>query len=59
MRSAERGLRRLEVANERVGPQVLSRTLESLGLTHVARIDKLETLKRIIVELEAIAEENR
>lgn len=56
MRSAERGLRRLEIAIERVGPQALLRILKSLGLPNIERIDKLETLKRIIVELETIAE---
>ena len=56
MRSAARGLQRLELGVERAGPEPLVQILESLGVRNVERIDSLETLKRVVVELERIAD---
>jgi len=56
MRSAERGLRRLEAALDKVGPEVLVPILKANRLTSIERVDNLETLKRIVVELERAAE---
>jgi hypothetical protein len=56
MRSAERGLRRLEAALDKVGPEALVHVLKANHLTTIERVDKLETLKRIVVELEQAAE---
>lgn len=55
MRSAERGLRRLETALDKVGAEALVPILKSLGIASPERVDNLETLKRIVVELERIA----
>ena len=55
MRSAERGLRRLEAALDRTGPEALVPILRTIGLTSLERVDNLETLKRIVLEIEAAA----
>jgi len=55
MRSAERGLRRLEAALEKNGPENLIPILRAIGLKSIERVDNLETLKRIVVDLEASA----
>ena len=55
MRSAERGLRRLEAALDKTGPEGLVPILKAIGLTSMERVDNLETLKRIVVDLEASA----
>ena len=55
MRSAERGLRRLEAALDRIGPEALVPILRTIGLTSLERVDNLETLKRIVLEIEAAA----
>lgn len=55
MRSAERGLKRLEAALDKTGPEALIPVLNALGLSSIERVDSLETLKRIVVELEAAA----
>jgi hypothetical protein len=52
MRSAERGLLRLEAALDKTGPEALAGVLKTLGLSSLERVDKLETLKRIVLELE-------
>ncbi|HEV2172080.1 MAG TPA: hypothetical protein VGR71_00860, partial [Nitrospira sp.] len=52
MRSAERGLRRMEAALDRTGPEALVPILRTIGLTSLERVDNLETLKRIVLELE-------
>ena len=52
MRSAERGLRRLEAALDKVGPEALVRVLKEHGLTSIERVENLETLKRIVLEVE-------
>lgn len=56
MQCAERGLRRLQAAVERTGPQVLKPVLQSFQLKSLNQIESLETLKRIVVALEAKAE---
>jgi hypothetical protein len=48
MQSAERGLRRLEAALNRVGPETLVPILRSLRLNSFAPLDNLETLKRVV-----------
>ena len=55
MRAAERGLRRLEVALDKTGPEALIPILKALGLKSIERVDNLETLKRIVVDLEGSA----
>ena len=52
---AERGLRRLEAALDKTGPEGLIPILKAIGLTSMERVDNLETLKRIVVDLEASA----
>jgi hypothetical protein len=56
MQSAERGLRRLEVALNRVGPEALVPILRSLRINSLAQVDNLETLKRVVHEVEKAAE---
>ena len=53
MRSAERGLRRLEAAFDRLGPEALPPVLRRCGFTSIERVDNLETLKRIVLDVEA------
>jgi len=60
MQAAERGLQRMEAAVGRTGPEALARVLESLKLDSLERVDGLETLKEIVLKLEAgAAEANR
>lgn len=56
MRSAERGLKRLEAALDKVGPEALVCVLKANQLTTIERVDNLETLKRIVLDLERTAE---
>jgi hypothetical protein len=56
MRSAERSLKRLEAALDKVGPEALIPILKANQLTSIERIDNLEILKRIVLELESTAE---
>jgi hypothetical protein len=56
MQSAERGLRRLEAALNRVGPEALVPILRGLRLSSLAQVDNLETLKRVVHEAERAAE---
>jgi hypothetical protein len=56
MHSAERGLRRLEAALDRTGPEALIPVLKSIGFTSLERVDNLESLKRIVVNLERAAD---
>jgi hypothetical protein len=55
MQAAERGLRRLEAAVGRTGPEALASILESLKLDSIERVDNLETLKEIVLKLEQVA----
>ena len=52
MRSAERGRKRLEAALDKLGPEALIPVLKQHRLTSIERIDNLELLKRIVLELE-------
>jgi hypothetical protein len=54
MQAAERGLQRLKSALERVGTEPLPRILRSLGVAFLERVDSLETLKQIVLALEAL-----
>jgi hypothetical protein len=54
MQAAERGLQRLQSALERVGTEPLPRLLSSLRVVSLERVDSLETLKQIVLALEAL-----
>lgn len=56
MHSAERGLRRLEDALDRLGPEALIPVLKQYRLTSIERVENLATLKRIVLELEETAD---
>jgi hypothetical protein len=55
MRCADRGLMRLKAALEKTGPRALTPILRALGLASLDRVDNLETLKRIVLDLESAA----
>jgi hypothetical protein len=59
MQSAERGLRRLEVALDRVGPETLVPILRSLRLNSLDQVDSLESLKKIVLAVERAAQCDR
>lgn len=52
MRAAERGLRRLEAALDETGPETLAAILKRFGLNSLERVDTLEMLKRVVLEVE-------
>jgi hypothetical protein len=52
MLAAERGLRRLEAALNRVGSETLVPILRSLRLNAVSQVDNLDDLKKIVLEVE-------
>jgi hypothetical protein len=54
MQAAERGLQRLKSALERVGTEPLPRILKSLRVVSLEKVDSLETLKQIVLTLEAL-----
>jgi DNA polymerase III delta prime subunit len=54
MQAAERGLQRLKSALERVGTEALPRILNSFRVVSLERVDSLETLKQIVLALEAL-----
>jgi hypothetical protein len=58
-RSAERGLKRLEAALDKTGPEALFPVLKAIGLSSLERVDNLETLKGIVVELERSAADSK
>jgi hypothetical protein len=55
MQSAERGLRRLEVALDRVGHETLVPILRSLQLNSLDQVDSLDNLKKLVLEIERAA----
>jgi hypothetical protein len=55
MRCADRGLLRLKAALEKTGPRALTPILQSLGVASLERVDNLQTLKRIVLDLESAA----
>src|SRR2546429_9617297 len=59
MQSAERGLRRLEAALDKSGPEILVPILRSLDLNSIDQLDSLDILKRVIVEVERVVESTR
>ena len=56
MQSAERGLRRLEAALDRVGPETLAPILRSLRLNSLSQVDNVADLKRVVLVVEQAAE---
>ena len=56
MQAAERGFRRLDAALDRVGPEPLTQILRSLKLQSIDRVDNLQTLREIVLALEAAAQ---
>jgi len=57
MHAAERGFRRLDIALERVGSETLQQILGSLKLQSIDRVDNLQTLREVVLALEAVAQE--
>jgi len=55
MRCADRGLTRLKAALERTGPHALTPILQALGVASLERVDNLQSLKRIVLDLESAA----
>jgi len=56
IQAAERGLRRLEAALDRVGPEPLVPILPSFRLHSLNQVNCLENLKKIVLEAERVAE---
>jgi hypothetical protein len=59
MQAGERGLRRLEVALDKSGPEILVSILRSLHLNSIDQVDSLDSLKRVVLEVERVAENPR
>jgi hypothetical protein len=59
MQSAERGLRRLETALDKSGPEILVPILRSLRLNSIDQLDSLDSLKRVVLQVERVAENTR
>jgi hypothetical protein len=57
MQAAERGLRRLDAALDRVGPEPLTQILCTLKLQSLTQVDNLQMLRQIVLALEAVAQE--
>jgi hypothetical protein len=55
MQAAERGLQRLKSTLERVGTEPLPGILRSLQVVSLEKVDSLETLKQIVLALEALS----
>jgi hypothetical protein len=55
MQAAERGLRRLDAALDRVGREPLTQILHSMKLQSLTQVDNLQTLHQIVLALEAVA----
>jgi len=55
MRCADRGLARLKGTVEKTGPKALTPILQALGVASLDRVDNLQTLKRIVLDLESAA----
>jgi hypothetical protein len=53
MQAGERGLNRLKLVLEKVGADPLAKILHSMGIQSLERVDNLETLKQIVLALEA------
>jgi hypothetical protein len=59
MQSAERGLRRLEAALDKSGPEILAPILRSLRLNSIDQVDSLDSLKRVVFEVERVPQRIR
>jgi hypothetical protein len=57
MQSAAQGLRRLEAAQEQIGPEATKALLNSLHVRSVAQVNNLETLQQLVQALEESAEQ--
>jgi hypothetical protein len=57
MQSAAQGLRRLEAAQEQVGPEATKALMNSLHVSSVAQVTNLETLEQLVQALEETAEQ--
>ena len=57
MQAAERGFRRLDAALDSAGPEALTQILRSLRLQSIDRVDNLQTLREIVLALEAAPRE--
>src|SRR5271157_849370 len=55
MQAAEQGLRRLEAALDRIGPETVVPILRSLRLNSLNQIDCLESLKKVVLAVEEAA----
>jgi hypothetical protein len=55
MRCADRGLMRLKGALEKTDPKALTAILQAVGVASLERVDNLQTLKRIVLDLESAA----
>jgi hypothetical protein len=53
VQAAERSFRRLDAAVERIGSEALTQILRSLKLQSLDLVDNLQTLREIVVALEA------
>jgi hypothetical protein len=53
MQAAERGLKRLEAALDRTGPELLATILRSFNLNSLDRVESLDILHKIVLALEA------
>lgn len=53
MQAADRGFRRLEAALENGGKERLARIMHSLNIRSIDRVDSLEVLHKLVLELEA------
>ncbi len=51
------GFRRLDAALDGVGPEALTQILRSLKVQSLDQVDNLQTLREIVVALEAAARE--
>jgi hypothetical protein len=58
MQGAERGLKRLEIALDKTGPEPLAIILQSFNLNSLDRVESLDTLHKIVLALEANAVSN-
>ncbi len=56
MQAAEAESRRLDAALNKVEPGTLVSILRSLRLNSLDHVDSLETLKRVVLEVERVAE---
>lgn len=59
MQSAERGLRRLDETLDRVGAETLVPVLRSLRLDSLDQVDNLDSLRKIVLEVERAAGRSR